>query len=80
MAGEVIDLFTRQKVRAGEEPPKPEEFVNEAEFVAEFMATHMGEFLAEVQALDDAETIDEMESQIKRIRDLVRKWPRIPQR
>lgn len=82
MAGEVINLFTRQKEREGptEELPTVEDFPDEAEFVAEFMRVHMGEFLAEVQGLDDAESIEELESQIKRIKRLVSRWPRIPQR
>lgn len=80
MAGEVIDMFTRQKVRQNPEvePPTPDDFVDEAQFVAEFMDVHMGEFLAEVQALDDAETIEDLESQIRRIKTLVRGWPRMP--
>jgi hypothetical protein len=78
VAGEVIDLFSRQRLKHGEDTPMPDEYDNEEDFVQQFMDTHLGEFLAEVTALEDATTIDQLESQIRRIKRLVGRWPRIP--
>jgi len=78
--GEVIDLFTRQRVGQGGNPPHPEDFADEAEFVERFRDVYLGDFIVESIALQEAESVDELESQIIRIKRLVAKWPSMPSR
>jgi hypothetical protein len=80
VSGEIVDLFTRQRLNSGEVAPTMDDFDTEAEFIEQFMFTYMSEFLAEVTLLEEVETVEELEGSIRAIRGLVSQWPRFPRR
>lgn len=78
MSGEIVDLFTRQRLNSGEVVLRMDDFDSEGEFVDQFKFTYMSEFLTEVTMLDEATTIEDLEGAIRAIKAMVAKWPRMP--
>jgi hypothetical protein len=77
--GELIDLFTKQVIPGGEAVRKAKEVESadsEEDFIYKFVNEYLMDVIDAVEELDRSSTVEELEENIRRVQQLVAKWPK----